>query len=87
MNVELHWYMINTVYIGYQFSNILLKKCKGLIIGKLIYTRQMNYFQVATLLPRKTRMGENGVRLDKNFLFAIFLVVFTFFLNFFRVFR
>ena len=41
MNVEPHWYRINTVYIGYQFSNILLKNCKGLIIGKIIYTRQL----------------------------------------------
>ena len=31
-----------------------------------------------------TVVGENGVRLDKNFLFAIFLVVFFFF-NFFFV--
>jgi hypothetical protein len=41
MNVEPHWYIINTVYIRYQFSNILLKKCKGLIIGKIIHTRQL----------------------------------------------
>ena len=36
-----HCYTINTVYIGYHFSNILFKKCKGLITKKIIYSRQL----------------------------------------------
>ena len=69
MNVEPHWYIVNTVYIVYLFSNILLKKCKGFIKGKIIYTRQLKNFKVATLLPRKTKLPSfqnSRARLGEN---------------------
>ena len=53
MNVEPHCYIINTVYIGYQFPNILLRKCKGLIIGKIIYTRQLKQFSGGNIATTK----------------------------------
>ena len=84
MNVEPHWYIVNTVYIVYLFSNILLKKCKGFIKGKIIYTRQLKNFKVATLLRRKTklpsfknsraRLGENKEKLNFAINFRSILV-------------
>jgi hypothetical protein len=44
---------------------------------------EINHFVLAIDIFEENVVGENGVRLDKNFLFAIFLVVFTFFKIFF----
>ena len=46
-------YIINTVYIRYQFSNILLKKCKGLIIGKIIHIRQLKQLSGGNIATKK----------------------------------
>jgi hypothetical protein len=54
MTVEPHWYIINTVYIGYQFSNILLKKCKGLLTEKIIHTRQLKQLSEGNIATTKS---------------------------------
>ena len=70
MNVEPHCYIKYTVYIGNHFYNILLKKCKGFIKGKIFYIRQLKQLSggniattknIATLLSKSKslRLGEN----------------------------
>ena len=53
MKVESHCYIINTVYIGYQFPIILLRKCLGLIIGKILYTRQLKQLSGGNIATTK----------------------------------
>jgi hypothetical protein len=79
MNVELHWYIINTVYIGYQFSNILFKKCKGLIIAKIItFSWQHSYHKKLRYLLLKfkgsVRWKQRKIELRDKFPFQFLYV-------------
>ena len=68
MNVEPHWYRINTVYIRFQFSNNLLKKCRFdyrknnlQLSTETTFTRQQCYHEKLSFPSSNSsaRLGEN----------------------------
>ena len=84
MNVETYRYTINDVYFAYIFTfpTFFCKNLKGLIKGKIIYTRQLKLgSKLSSFYNSRVRLGKTKKNRIARYIFVSILACCQFFLK------